>query len=69
MKSRYLDPGFIDGADAVVLPGVGAWRRDGGIDRFGIDTIMRAIEKGKPFLGFALVCSFSSKAARREMQK
>lgn len=51
-----LDPGFIDGADAVVLPGVGAFGDAmAALTGLGLDkAIMRAIEKGKPFLGICL---------------
>jgi len=50
------EPDLIDGADKVVLPGVGAFR-DGmaGLRERGlVEPTLRAIDQGKPFLGICL---------------
>jgi glutamine amidotransferase len=46
----------IDGASAIVLPGVGAFRDCmENLDRFGlIEPLLRSIEAGKPYLGICL---------------
>ncbi len=46
----------IDGASHVVLPGVGAFKACmDNLERYGlVDTIIRNIESGKPFLGICL---------------
>ncbi|MEZ4601524.1 MAG: imidazole glycerol phosphate synthase subunit HisH [Syntrophotaleaceae bacterium] len=50
------DPKLIEGADRLVLPGVGAFQdcmdnlRDGGF----IEPILRHVDSGKPFLGICL---------------
>lgn len=50
------DPGVIDDAHAVVLPGVGAFRDciKNLTDRSLTGAIVRAIDKGKPYLGICL---------------
>ncbi len=50
------EPGAVDDADAVVLPGVGAFRdcMKNLTDMRLTDSITRAIEKGKPYLGICL---------------
>ncbi len=47
---------MIDGASHVVLPGVGAFKACmDNLERYGlVDTIIRNIESGKPFLGICL---------------
>jgi len=50
------DPEVVDNADAVVLPGVGAFRdcmRNLG-EMSLIEPVIRAIQKGKPYLGICL---------------
>ena len=50
------EPRVIDGADHVVLPGVGAFPDCmANLERFGlIEPVLRSIRSGKPFLGICL---------------
>lgn len=50
------DPGAIEGADGVVLPGVGAFKDciDGLTERGLVPVVMAAVSSGKPFLGICV---------------